>query len=152
MKGSLKSGQRLKEQGQMWERRSCWDIYSLVVWKWEDGSGLTAFILVSALRDVSLSDPPKRHFLKSRKYDWLIETGIHRQKKFFKTKKYLLNCCLVVVHFWRHSAKLETRRNFFSSRVVEAWNMVLGVINRSKTVISFKNAYRRHGEDMVEIA
>jgi hypothetical protein len=49
------------------------------------------------------------------------------------------------------AARLETR-NFFSKRVVEAWNMVPGVIKRSKTVRSFKNAYRRHRENMVENA
>jgi hypothetical protein len=48
-------------------------------------------------------------------------------------------------------ARLEKRRNF-SNRVVEARNMVAGVIKRSKTVSSFKNAYRRHRENMVENA
>ncbi len=38
------------------------------------------------------------------------------------------------------AARLETRRNFFSKRVVEAWNMVPGDRKRSKTVSSFKNA------------
>ncbi len=42
------------------------------------------------------------------------------------------------------AARLETRRNFFSNRVVEAWNIVPGEIKREKTVSSFKNAYRRH--------
>jgi hypothetical protein len=46
------------------------------------------------------------------------------------------------------------RRNFFSNRVVEAWNVVPGEIKlkRAKTVSSFKNAYRRHRENMVENA
>jgi hypothetical protein len=35
------------------------------------------------------------------------------------------------------------------SRVEEAWSMVPGLIN-SKTVSSFKNAYRRHREDMAK--
>jgi hypothetical protein len=49
-----------------------------------------------------------------------------------------------VREFWKQpTARLETRRNFFSNRVVEAWNMVPGV----KTVSSFKNAYRRHREE-----
>jgi hypothetical protein len=39
------------------------------------------------------------------------------------------------------AARLETRRNFFSNRVVKAWNMVPGVIKRSKTVSSLKNTY-----------
>jgi hypothetical protein len=47
------------------------------------------------------------------------------------------------------AARLETRRNFVSNRVVEAWNMVPGDIKRSKTVSSFKNAYRSHRETMV---
>ncbi len=50
------------------------------------------------------------------------------------------------------TARLETRRNFFSNRVVEAWNMVPGDIKRAKTVSSFKNAYRSHRENMVENA
>jgi hypothetical protein len=37
----------------------------------------------------------------------------------------------------QQAARLETR-NFFSDRVVEAWNMVPGVIKRSKAVSSFK--------------
>ncbi len=44
---------------------------------------------------------------------------------------------------------METRINFFSNRVVEAWNMVPGVTKRSKTVSSFKNVYGRHREDIV---
>jgi len=50
------------------------------------------------------------------------------------------------------AARLETRRNFFSNRVVEAWNLIPGDIKRSKTVSSFKNAYRSHREKMVENA
>jgi hypothetical protein len=53
----------------------------------------------------------------------------------------------------QQAARLETCRNFFSNRVVEAWNMVPLVKKRSKTVSRFfKNAYRRHREDMVENA
>jgi ribonuclease P/MRP protein subunit RPP40 len=44
------------------------------------------------------------------------------------------------------AARLETRRNFFSNRVGEAWNVIPGDIKRSKTVSSFKNAYRRYRE------
>jgi hypothetical protein len=57
--------------------------------------------------------------------------------------------------FWRYrraSGDITYSRNFFSNRVVEAWNMVPGVIKRSQTVSSFKNAYRRHRKNMVEIA
>jgi hypothetical protein len=46
----------------------------------------------------------------------------------------------------------KTRRNFFSKRVVEAWNMVPGVIKLSKKLSSFKNAYKRHREGKVENA
>jgi hypothetical protein len=46
----------------------------------------------------------------------------------------------------------EWLTNFVSNRVVEAWNMVPGVIKRSKTVSSFKNAYRRHRENTMENA
>ena len=44
------------------------------------------------------------------------------------------------------------RRNFFSNRIVEAWNAIPGDIKRSITVNSFKNAYRNHRENMVENA
>jgi hypothetical protein len=50
------------------------------------------------------------------------------------------------------ASRLETRINFFSNRVVEAENMVPGVIKRLKTVSTFKNAYIRHRENMVENA
>jgi hypothetical protein len=50
------------------------------------------------------------------------------------------------------AARLETRRNFVSNRVVEAWNLIPGDIKRSKTVSSFKNAYRSHRDKMVENA
>ena len=42
------------------------------------------------------------------------------------------------------AARLETRRNFFSYRVVDAWNLVPGDIKRAKTVNGFKNAYKKH--------
>jgi hypothetical protein len=44
----------------------------------------------------------------------------------------------------QQAARLETRRNFFSNRVVEAWNLVPGGIKRAKTVNGFKNAYKNH--------
>ncbi len=50
------------------------------------------------------------------------------------------------------AARLETRRTFFSNRVVEAWNMVSVDIKRAKTVSGFKKAYRNHRENMVENA
>ncbi len=39
-----------------------------------------------------------------------------------------------------------------SRGTVEAWNAIPGDIKRSKTVSSFKNAYRNHRENMVENA
>jgi hypothetical protein len=43
------------------------------------------------------------------------------------------------------SARLEIRRNFFSSRAVDAWKiMVLSGIKSPKTVNSFKMAYRKY--------
>jgi hypothetical protein len=39
--------------------------------------------------------------------------------------------------------KLETRRNFFSNRVVEAWNLVPTEIKSARTVV---RAYRKHTE------
>ncbi len=52
----------------------------------------------------------------------------------------------------QQAARLETRRNFFSNRVVEAWNLVPGDIKRAKTVNGFKNAYKNHRVTMVENA
>jgi hypothetical protein len=48
----------------------------------------------------------------------------------------------------QQAARLETRRNSFSNRVVEAWNMG----KRAKTVNGFKIAYKNHRETMVENA
>jgi hypothetical protein len=50
----------------------------------------------------------------------------------------------------RRAADPLNWKNFFTNRVVEVWNMVPGMIKRSKTVSSFKNAYRSHREDMVK--
>jgi hypothetical protein len=35
------------------------------------------------------------------------------------------------------AARLETRRIFFSNKIVEAWNMVPGEIKRAKTIEQF---------------
>jgi hypothetical protein len=40
----------------------------------------------------------------------------------------------------QQASRLETRRHFFSNRVVEAWNLVPSEIKSARTVISFKNA------------
>jgi hypothetical protein len=50
------------------------------------------------------------------------------------------------------TARLETRRNFFSSRVVEAWNAIPSDIKNSKNVHMFKKAYRTHRVNMVGAA
>jgi hypothetical protein len=42
------------------------------------------------------------------------------------------------------TSRLETRRNFFSTRVVEAWNAIPSEIKNSKNVHMFKKAYRTH--------
>jgi hypothetical protein len=47
----------------------------------------------------------------------------------------------------QQTARLEIR-NFFSSRVVDAWNMV----SSTETTNSFKMAYRKHRVDKVENA
>ncbi len=52
----------------------------------------------------------------------------------------------------QQAARLETRRNFFSNRVVEAWNLVPGDIKRAKTVNGFKNPYKNYRVTMVENA
>ena len=50
------------------------------------------------------------------------------------------------------SSETRNEEEFFSNRVVEAWNAIPGDIKRSKTVSSFKNAYKNHRENMVENA
>jgi hypothetical protein len=52
----------------------------------------------------------------------------------------------------RVKGKERAQDKFLSNRVVEAWNMVPGVIKRSKTVSIFKNSFRSQREDMVENA
>jgi hypothetical protein len=45
------------------------------------------------------------------------------------------------------AARLETRRNFFSNRVVEVWNMVPGVIkkiNKKRAVLKLHRRQREH--------
>ena len=42
------------------------------------------------------------------------------------------------------NARLEIRRNFFTQRVTEKWNLVPANLKTLKTVNSFKNSYRRH--------
>jgi len=50
------------------------------------------------------------------------------------------------------AARLEIRRNFFSNRVVEEWNLVPKGIKNARSVQSFKRAYKNHRAEMVETA
>jgi hypothetical protein len=55
--------------------------------------------------------------------------------------------CAHPLNLKRQSSRLETKRNFinfFSYRVVEAWNSIPSEIKNSKTVHMFKKAYRTH--------
>jgi hypothetical protein len=47
------------------------------------------------------------------------------------------------------SPRLDIRRYFYSQRVVESWNNLPLDIKKSVSVKAFKNAYRRHRDDMI---
>ena len=47
-------------------------------------------------------------------------------------------------------SRLEIRRQFFSQRVVEGWNVIPADLKQSVNVKSFKNGYRTYREKMVE--
>jgi len=49
-------------------------------------------------------------------------------------------------------ARLDIRRNFFSNRVIEPWNLVPSELKNARTVGFFKRAYRRHRMEMVGTA
>ncbi len=51
-------------------------------------------------------------------------------------------------------ARLDIRRNFFSNRVIEPWNLVPtgSELKNARTVSFFKRAYRRHRMEMVGTA
>jgi hypothetical protein len=49
-------------------------------------------------------------------------------------------------------ARLDIRRNFFSNRVIEPWNLVPSELKNARTVGYFKRAYRRHRMEMVGTA
>ncbi len=42
------------------------------------------------------------------------------------------------------AARLEVRKNFFSSRVTENWNKIPSHVNNVKTVSGFKRSYKNH--------
>jgi hypothetical protein len=50
------------------------------------------------------------------------------------------------------AARLEIRRNFFSNRAVDGWNLVPSELKNARTVQYFKRAYRRHRAELVESA
>jgi hypothetical protein len=61
-------------------------------------------------------------------------------------------CCADPLNLRLQTSRLETRRNFFSTRVVEAWNAIPSEIKNSKNVHMFKKAYRTHRVNMVGAA
>jgi hypothetical protein len=42
------------------------------------------------------------------------------------------------------AARLETRRNFFSNRVIEDWNMIPSSVKNGRTVTSFKLGFKKY--------
>jgi hypothetical protein len=40
------------------------------------------------------------------------------------------------------ACRLDTRRHFFSQRVVESWNSIPSSLKKAETVRAFKNGYR----------
>ena len=48
----------------------------------------------------------------------------------------------------QQASRLDIRRQFYSQRVVDAWNKVPTDIKNSVTVSSFKMAYKKHREDL----
>jgi hypothetical protein len=50
------------------------------------------------------------------------------------------------------AARLETRRNFFSNRMPEAWNSVPRDIRQARTAQAFKKAYKEHRRHMASIS
>ncbi len=56
------------------------------------------------------------------------------------------------LNIWIQVARLETRRNFFSHRVPEAWNIVPRGIRQARTAQVFKKAYKDHKRQMVAIS
>jgi hypothetical protein len=49
-------------------------------------------------------------------------------------------------------ARLGFRRNFFSNRVIEPWNLVPSELKNARTVSFFKKAYYMHRMEMVGTA
>jgi hypothetical protein len=49
-------------------------------------------------------------------------------------------------NFPPNAARLEVRKNLFSSRVTENWNKIPSHVKKVKTVIGFKRSYKKHRE------
>jgi hypothetical protein len=56
-------------------------------------------------------------------------------------------CCTLNIR--PGTPRLDIRRYFYSQRIVESWNNVPLDIKKSVSVTAFKNAYRRHRDDMI---
>ena len=56
------------------------------------------------------------------------------------------------LNIWIQVARLETRGNFFSHRVPEAWNNVPRGTRQARTAQAFKKAYKDHKRQMVAIS
>jgi hypothetical protein len=50
------------------------------------------------------------------------------------------------------AARLEIRRNFFSNRAVEGWNLITSELRNARTAHFFTRAYRKHRAELVESA
>jgi hypothetical protein len=50
------------------------------------------------------------------------------------------------------AVRLDLRRNFFSNRAVEGWNLVPSEIKNARTVHVFKKSYQKHRTEMVGTA
>ncbi len=47
------------------------------------------------------------------------------------------------------AAWLEIRRDFFSNRVIDNWNMIPSSVKNARSVTSFKLSYKNHRKDLV---
>ena len=54
------------------------------------------------------------------------------------------------MNLMQQPARLDIRRNFYSSRVVERWNEVPASLKQDKSVNAFKNGYKVIRSKMVQ--
>jgi hypothetical protein len=47
------------------------------------------------------------------------------------------------------AARLEIRRNFFSNRVIDNWNMIASALKNARTVTSLKLSFKNHRWNLV---